>query len=199
MTSLRGQGTDQDGHERTMMITGDIDDTPIISSRRPATACGPVGLPARVGLPLIDTPHGPVVANGVGWMSCLVIQRPDFGGDHGDFVGRLPTCASTTRRSLTRLSRAASYVRSCRSPATSSPRPRRRGESRTGTTTWLSDRPPAHAVRFAEPARWVERSTGDRGRNLRLRRRPGGFRANQQRGARLANHPGPLRSRITVF
>ncbi|GAB1641500.1 flavin reductase family protein [Krasilnikovia sp. MM14-A1259] len=41
------------------------------------------------GMPLIDTPHGPVLANGLGWMSCLVIQRPDFGGDHGVFVGEV--------------------------------------------------------------------------------------------------------------
>jgi flavin reductase (DIM6/NTAB) family NADH-FMN oxidoreductase RutF len=43
------------------------------------------------GLALIDDPDldGPVLADGLGWMSCRIVARPDFGGDHGVFIGEI--------------------------------------------------------------------------------------------------------------
>jgi flavin reductase (DIM6/NTAB) family NADH-FMN oxidoreductase RutF len=43
------------------------------------------------GLSLDDDPNldGPVLADGLGWFSCRIIARPDFGGDHGVFVAEV--------------------------------------------------------------------------------------------------------------
>lgn len=40
------------------------------------------------GLALIDTPSqsGPILADGLGWMECHTIRRPDIPGDHGLFI-----------------------------------------------------------------------------------------------------------------
>lgn len=43
------------------------------------------------GLALTDDPHeyGPILVNGLGWLSCRILARPDFGGDHGVFIGEI--------------------------------------------------------------------------------------------------------------
>jgi len=43
------------------------------------------------GLALTDNPNrfGPILADGLGWLSCRIVARPDFGGDHGVFVGEI--------------------------------------------------------------------------------------------------------------
>jgi flavin reductase (DIM6/NTAB) family NADH-FMN oxidoreductase RutF len=43
------------------------------------------------GLALIDDrdPYGPILADGLGWLSCRIVARPDFGGDHGVIVGEI--------------------------------------------------------------------------------------------------------------
>ncbi|MGL5826098.1 MAG: flavin reductase, partial [Nocardioides sp.] len=35
------------------------------------------------------SPYGPVLIDGLGWMTCQIVSRLDFGGDHGAFVGQL--------------------------------------------------------------------------------------------------------------
>jgi flavin reductase (DIM6/NTAB) family NADH-FMN oxidoreductase RutF len=32
---------------------------------------------------------GPVLADGIGWLSCRITARPDFGGDHGVFIAEV--------------------------------------------------------------------------------------------------------------
>ena len=43
------------------------------------------------GLALTDEPElfGPVLTDGLGWLSCRITQRPDYGGDHGIFIGEV--------------------------------------------------------------------------------------------------------------
>lgn len=43
------------------------------------------------GLALSDDPElaGPILTDGLGWMSCRIVARPDFGGDHGVFIGEI--------------------------------------------------------------------------------------------------------------
>jgi flavin reductase (DIM6/NTAB) family NADH-FMN oxidoreductase RutF len=43
------------------------------------------------GLALTDDPDlfGPFLTDGLGWLSCRIVARPDFGGDHGVFVGEI--------------------------------------------------------------------------------------------------------------
>ncbi len=50
--------------------------------------------PAKLGasrLTILDRPDmfGPVLAEGLGWLSCRTVQRLDFGGDHGVYVGEV--------------------------------------------------------------------------------------------------------------
>ncbi|MGH3720173.1 MAG: flavin reductase family protein [Pseudonocardiaceae bacterium] len=35
-----------------------------------------------------ESPYGPVLADGVGWIACRIIRLADFGGDHGLIVGQ---------------------------------------------------------------------------------------------------------------
>jgi flavin reductase (DIM6/NTAB) family NADH-FMN oxidoreductase RutF len=46
---------------------------------------------AASGLDLTDDPAkpGPILTDGLGWMSCQTIARHDHGGDHGIFVGQV--------------------------------------------------------------------------------------------------------------
>ena len=46
---------------------------------------------AESGLSIDQNPdlHGPVLADGIGWLSCRITARPDFGGDHGVFIGEI--------------------------------------------------------------------------------------------------------------
>jgi flavin reductase (DIM6/NTAB) family NADH-FMN oxidoreductase RutF len=43
------------------------------------------------GLALTDGAelYGPILADGLGWLSCRIVARPDFGGDHGVFIGEV--------------------------------------------------------------------------------------------------------------
>ena len=43
------------------------------------------------GLALVDDPnlYGPILTDGLGWLSCHIVARPDFGGDHAVFVGEI--------------------------------------------------------------------------------------------------------------
>lgn len=50
--------------------------------------------PAKLGasgLAILDQPglFGPVLTEGLGWLSCRTVQRLDFDGDHGVFVGEI--------------------------------------------------------------------------------------------------------------
>lgn len=42
-------------------------------------------------LHLADPPDfgGPILEDGLGWLSCRIVARPDFGGDHGIFIGEV--------------------------------------------------------------------------------------------------------------
>lgn len=33
--------------------------------------------------------YGPVLSDGMGWAACRLVERLDFGGDHGVFIGRI--------------------------------------------------------------------------------------------------------------
>lgn len=39
------------------------------------------------GLRFVHDVFGPALADGYGWMACRIIERLDFGGDHGVFLG----------------------------------------------------------------------------------------------------------------
>ncbi|GAA0908573.1 flavin reductase family protein [Virgisporangium aurantiacum] len=43
------------------------------------------------GLHTTDSPElpGPILENGVGWLSCEIVNRPDVNGDHGLFIGEV--------------------------------------------------------------------------------------------------------------
>lgn len=32
--------------------------------------------------------HGPVLVDGIGWIDCQIVERADFGGDHGLIIGQ---------------------------------------------------------------------------------------------------------------
>ncbi|MEV0358219.1 flavin reductase [Nocardia sp. NPDC050697] len=40
-------------------------------------------------LDLNASPYGPVLLTGIGWASCRLRERLDFGGDHGVFIGEV--------------------------------------------------------------------------------------------------------------
>jgi flavin reductase (DIM6/NTAB) family NADH-FMN oxidoreductase RutF len=33
------------------------------------------------------SPHGPILEDGIGWAACRIVGNPDFGGDHGIYIG----------------------------------------------------------------------------------------------------------------
>ena len=39
------------------------------------------------------SPFGPVLADGLGWLACHIVERMDVGGDHGMFVGEIDRVA----------------------------------------------------------------------------------------------------------
>jgi len=43
------------------------------------------------GLSLTEEPDlfGPILRDGLGWLSCRIVARPEVGGDHGVFVGEI--------------------------------------------------------------------------------------------------------------
>jgi flavin reductase (DIM6/NTAB) family NADH-FMN oxidoreductase RutF len=35
------------------------------------------------------SPYGPILTDGIGWAACQIVERLDFGGDHGIYIGHI--------------------------------------------------------------------------------------------------------------
>ncbi|MBV9012551.1 MAG: flavin reductase [Pseudonocardiales bacterium] len=57
-------------------------------SRYPATSPPEKLAASGLSFDYNESPYGPVLVDGVGWMECRIIELADFDGDHGLIIGR---------------------------------------------------------------------------------------------------------------